>query len=234
MKKEKHSKLPFIIGLVSGILLTINILQNNKKESHLPQENIIQKKLAQHVGEIKAAILTGQIRSRYLKLFEERPLFAHKALHSHLETFILPGIAMYQILEKELGNKDKALDWVDQIWEAVANLQKQRMQKMGQLPFIFELFKKLTPVVMKNSFPPEGWKSSFIDEGENTLAFDMHSCFYLDILKAYEVPELTPVYCRMDEVIYDDFSPYVSFYRTHTLAIGGDCCNFRFKKTSKG
>lgn len=61
----------------------------------------------------------------------------------------------------------------------------------------------------------------------------MHSCFYLNVLTAYGAPELTPVYCQMDDLLYGALSPSVRWRRTKTLGRGDDCCDFCWSRSTE-
>jgi len=63
------------------------------------------------------------------------------------------------------------------------------------------------------------------------VAFNIESCFCLNTLRADGAPELTRVYCDLDDAIYDSVSLYVEWKRTKTLGRGDDICDFRFKRT---
>lgn len=64
-------------------------------------------------------------------------------------------------------------------------------------------------------------------DGER-IAFNLHSCFYRETLTAYGAPELTASFCRLDDVMYEEASPYMSWDRTMTLGQGGTHCDFCF------
>jgi hypothetical protein len=82
--------------------------------------------------------------------------------------------------------------------------------------------------LLARAFPPEGWEKEIVTDSNQAFAFDMHSCFYLDVLTAYGAPELTPIYCRMDELLYKELPPMITWERAKTLGRGDDCCDFRW------
>jgi hypothetical protein len=61
----------------------------------------------------------------------------------------------------------------------------------------------------------------------------MKSCFYLDVLENYGLPELTVLYCWLDDLIYEGVSPYVRWARKQTLGRGDACCDFRFERVGR-
>jgi hypothetical protein len=49
-------------------------------------------------------------------------------------------------------------------------------------------------------------------------------------LTEYGFPELTPHFCRLDDVLAAEAAPSVRFERTQTLARGGTLCDFRYAR----
>jgi hypothetical protein len=70
----------------------------------------------------------------------------------------------------------------------------------------------------------------WIENSAELVAFDIHRCFYLDVLTAYDAPELTPLYCHLDDLLVENVSPYMRWARTQTLGRGGVCCDFRYRR----
>ena len=95
-------------------------------------------------------------------------------------------------------------------------------------PRSFALFRRMARTTLKYIFPPEGWETEMVEDNNRAYAFNMVSCFYLDVVTAYGAPELTPVYCRMDELLYERLPPTIRWQRTRILGKGDDCCNFRW------
>jgi hypothetical protein len=54
--------------------------------------------------------------------------------------------------------------------------------------------------------------------------------FYLDTLTRLGAQELTPAYCRVDDILYEGVSPELTWRRTTMLATGGERCDFRFER----
>jgi len=54
----------------------------------------------------------------------------------------------------------------------------------------------------------------------------MTGCFYLDTLGQLGSRELTPVYCRVDDILYAGISPELAWSRATILATGGERCDF--------
>jgi len=51
---------------------------------------------------------------------------------------------------------------------------------------------------------------------------------YLDSLTKFDVPELIPIFCGLDDLIYDGVSPHLIWQRSGTLGRGDRHCDFQF------
>ena len=75
-------------------------------------------------------------------------------------------------------------------------------------------------------FPSPAWETVFVTDNNNTLAFNIYECFYLDILRYYHAPELTPVFCKADDIMMESLPKEIRWARTNTMGQGADYCNF--------
>jgi hypothetical protein len=81
---------------------------------------------------------------------------------------------------------------------------------------------------MDKIFPEPGWQFEMVADDEESLAFNMRHCFYLDILNYYGAPELTPVFCKLDDILMAAMPPSIKWGRTQTIGQGAECCDFRW------
>jgi hypothetical protein len=190
--------------------------------------------LARELDANQADALLTRVQERYDALVSERAEPSHRALVQHLDGSILPGLALYQVLVADGWDKETAQGTVERLFAADLRKRRRVLEWMGRTPLYFSMLKRLTPRLMARSFPPEGWTVERVEMSSDVVAFNMHSCFYLDTLRDYGAAELTPVYCRLDDVMYDGVSPYVNWERTRTLGVGDDHCNFRFRRMTDG
>ena len=68
----------------------------------------------------------------------------------------------------------------------------------------FTRFRLIARTVLRRGFPPQGWDTEMVEDSERSYAFNMRSCFCLDVLSARGAPELTHFYCQMDELFYEE------------------------------
>lgn len=98
--------------------------------------------------------------------------------------------------------------------------------------FTYQSVQVLAHRVLYRRFPPQRWQIEWVDVSSRQVAFNIESCFCPNTLRAYGAPELTKVYCDLDDMIYDGVSPYVEWKGTKTLGRGDKVCDFRFKRVA--
>lgn len=213
-------------GLTVGVLL--GRFAGRSFRRVMPHLATFRRALGPRHGEVAAAVLAARIQARYDDLYAARPRFAHPALRVHLVYQILPGLALYQILreneEKQhaapgtaLKEAGEALDRMDLLAWWLPLLRHQ--------PFAFQIFRRIGKLSLA-LFPKQGWEYQMIEDSPQRLAFNFSRCFYLDVLTAYGAPELTALYCHIDDVAYASLPPRITWERTTTLARGGPYCDF--------
>ena len=65
------------------------------------------------------------------------------------------------------------------------------------------------------------------------LIFGVHRCFYVDVLGRFGAPELTRLFCDMDDVVFENI-PGVRWERKNTIGRGGEFCDFRYYRDEPG
>jgi len=222
----------FGLGLVTGVLTAHAIARMRSAPQRLPRLEVWQRAFAEAKGEVKAAFLAAEVRTQYDELYARRPRFAQRALRMHLETRILPGLALYQILRQEEDTEEAALIELDRLF--VAGVQQAPGRKLVKLleclPDPFPILRIVNRLALR-AFPPEGWTFEWLEDSSRCVAYTFSECFYVNVLTAYGAPELTAHFCQMDDLLYGDLRG-ISWERTKTLGRGDDCCNFRFCSTA--
>jgi hypothetical protein len=219
----------FGLGLAAGMLGGLTLQRFLTRPRRMRKLEIWQQAMAETRGEVEAAFLAAKVEARYDELLAQRPRFAHPALREHLETGILPGLALYQTLSQETGDPEAALAELDrlfEVWVQHSPMQKQ-VQLLSYLPDPFAVLRLANRLVLKKSFPPEGWTIEWVEDSNECVAFNIHDCFYLKVLTAYGTPELTAHFCRGDDLLYGSL-PGITWERSQTIGRGHPVCDFRF------
>ncbi|MBC8509123.1 MAG: L-2-amino-thiazoline-4-carboxylic acid hydrolase [Anaerolineales bacterium] len=227
MTKKSKFWVGVALGAVGGL-----VAHKALNSSRMPNSRIWQRILAEKQGEIEAAVLMARIQKQYQELEERRPIFNRPAFNAHVVGNILPGLALYQILRGQGMDEQSALAEIDDIFEKWFNQAPPPNMRMNQamkyFPENFDIFRRLLRFVMDQFFPAPGWQYEMIADDKHSLAFNMTHCFYLDVLNYYEAPELTPVFCKLDDILMVAMPESIKWGRTQTIGMGADCCNFRW------
>ena len=218
----------FGLGLTAGALGGLVAGRRLAAPRRMPYLGVWQRALAEKQGRVEAAMLTARVQARYDDLYADRPRFTHRALRSHLECNILPCLALYQALCKGSDDREAVLAEVESLFSAAFARQRRLVLLLARLPDPFAVFRKAARWALRWSYPPEGWEIEPVEDSDRCFAFNVHRCFYLDVLTAYGAPELTSLCCQMDDLVYEALPPSITWERTKTLGRGDDCCDFRW------
>ncbi|MBI3738879.1 MAG: L-2-amino-thiazoline-4-carboxylic acid hydrolase [Chloroflexi bacterium] len=184
--------------------------------------------IAKERGEALAIEVMANVQTRFESLYADRPRFPHPSLQMHLGDNILPVLALYQALREQIQDKQMALKSTEHLYHSAWEQRQKQFQWVGRFPFIFQFIRLRVRQIMNRDFPPEGWGIEWAEVSSRTVAFNVHRCFYLDMLTSYGAPELTSIFCGIDDFMYENFSPHTRWGRTKTLGRGDNCCDFRF------
>jgi hypothetical protein len=184
-----------------------------------------------HGAEEGRALLEQGLR-RWRELVANYPSPLPKPpLRNHLVNHMLTGLAIYQTLvEKYGGDRQAALAEIEPLFQAwTKEMYGGLMKTFRRLPFTFWFF-RLGIISNMMGFSAETWRTSWIEDNSRRVVFDHFKCPYVDTLAAYNAPELTPYFCRIDDWMGEMLPPSIAFRRTQTLAEGGDFCDFCYER----
>lgn len=224
----------FALGLAAGALAALIVRRRLWTPMRMPFAGRWRRALAERHGDAEAARLLSRAQARYRELYPQRPRPASPALRFHLERLLLPGLALYQTLLDEIGDKQAVVAEMEQLVASAVADVRRIMPLLGRLPDPFGFFRWAEPLVVRLGFPPEGWDMVAIEDCEDCIAFDIRRCFYLDTLTAYGTPELTPAFCSVDDVAFGALPPSITWERATTLGRGGERCDFRWRRGTSG
>lgn len=188
-----------------------------------PHLHTWQSLLAQQRGDEQAALIAAGVGRRYAALLDQHPPFVRPAQARRLQQLILPGLALYQALQEYNPSPESCLTEIEQLFKASLFLNERRFVAwVNRLPFPFPLVR-----LMLRQIVDAGQET--VEDSPQAFAFHVHQCFILDVLRFYQSPELTALYCKTDDWIAEAM-PKVRWLRTQTLARGDAVCNFRWEK----
>lgn len=220
----------FGLGLGLGLLTSFTI---SGKKGNVKRKifylKLWEKLLTEQFGKTEAQKLVARIQTQYQELcagINTPP--PNRVLRFHLYYSILPGLALYLVLLDKGLSKKAALVEIDRIFAISfsAGIKMMRFELPGIDPF--ELLRKTIPWSLNLIFPEQGWEKEWVKNSSTTVAFNIHSCFYLEVLAAHGVRELTTVYCKFDDLMFNNMPPSIRWERTQTLGRGHPECNFQW------
>ena len=193
----------------------------------LPNKKQWEIAIAKERGPAEARIFLKRVQARYDELAFQAQPYENKALRFHFEHNLLPAVAAYSILLMDGLEETTALEIIDDLLEAGIETERRMYRFWGRFPFFFSMIKFIIKPLMKKRYP-ERWDIEWLDLGPDVAGLNCRVCFYLEVLNGYGFSELTPHFCRLDELLAAEAAPSVRFERTQTLANGGTLCDFRY------
>ena len=166
-----------------------------------------------------------RVYTRTTDMLSEYP-HASRALRKHLLD-ILPCIAFYEELIEKEGSREKAFALCKE-W-SLSEMEKtaKALQNLMKVPGMYRLAPKIFDILIDQMYGVEaGFISKKVDKQQG-FARDTIICPYLSACKKYGSPELTQLFCDVDDICYGDLHPKLVWARTKTMGRGGDCCDFR-------
>ena len=195
------------------------------------QEELNQKDVSKRFFKaIESAIgseMTQRVLNRYIEIRKSFQMPENPYLRMHLQEGILPGLALYREICQTEPDQKIALEKTDKVLEFIAHSKRKQMKAFGNLPIIYPVLRVYIKYEMKR-YPSCGWQTEWKENSPEAIRFDMHSCFYQDTLTNLGAPELTASFCKLDDFVYSDKSPYLIWQRTKTIGRGDDLCDFCF------
>ena len=217
--------LGFLTGLAGGWWL----FRRRSAAARMPGLNIWQCELAKTRGAVDAALLAERIQAHYNNLWARRPHFTHPVLNWHVRASILPGLALYRVLREEHATQTAALAEAETLIAVILTKQALPFPLLKRLPDPFAVFRFTCRSVLRLAFPIPGWNTTFVEDTPDCLGFEVREqCIYQQILTDCGAPELTAVFCQMDDLVYSQLAPEIVFTHEKTLGRGDECCSFRY------
>jgi hypothetical protein len=196
----------------------------------MPTLPFMRRVLAQKHGRQQADVLAARFQATYDVVYGQRPVFTHKAMRQHVEANILVGLALYQTFLADGMSQATALNETQGLLTAhIKQGLARRANLLAHLPGTFRLLRWLAVGMMNSQFSAPGFEFHWIENSSRQIAFTITRCLYHNTLTAYGAPELTPVFCHLDDVWGAALAPKVLFERPQTIGRGGRQCDFCYK-----
>lgn len=213
-------------GLLAGTLL-MRWLRG--RAPGLPYRRRWRPALADAVGTDTAHRVLGSAELRYRQLVSQFACPRHPVLAYHLRWQILPALALYTALREHGMEQARALHEVERLaWLEIGPLYQRAIGWLRAVPDPFPTWRALVRLAMRTIFPPAGWCTvPAVDDG-TCYGFDVIGCWYHETLAALGAPELTAVFCKMDDYLAGLVPAEIIWSRQGTIGTGARHCDFRW------
>lgn len=218
--------------------------ENTSKENYLAQADELLRDfdksskhncnvLKSHLGDETAERIIGATRQEFQRLIPAIPYLGSTKGMAKVLIVCTMTLALYRILKSEGRN-------VEEIGKMIVEIEEERIQPFSR--FLLRLYgrliythsgiilsKKAVEGIRKHEYP-EGWAATFIegDGREFDFGIDYTECGVCKFFQQQGADEITRYICLRDYIFWGAMD--VGFFRTTTLAEGGNRCDFRWKK----
>jgi len=178
----------------------------------------------------QAAQLLASMHHRIEALREDNA-GASREKWEHLESQIMPGIAIYEVLQTVVS-KEEALQILHSYVNAHARKYHTLFRRLLKLPSLYHKMPGIFAKGVEEKFgTAAGFQAITHEATKDVIRFDMVRCPYHDACTHYGCPELCRCFCDSDDITYDGLHPKLLWHRTKTLGRGDDCCDFGLRVT---
>ena len=141
------------------------------------------------------------------------------------------GLALIYALEERGKSRPEAIEEMKKAMYSFVQPSVKQMENLSKWRCFVPFLKWAMPIKFK-MVSGYGWDLEFPKADKNTYAMTVHKCIYATLYQKYRIPELTAVFCGVDNLVYDNL-PGAEFCSTQRLGEGGMMCDYCFKRRGK-
>mgnify|MGYP006286537423 CR=1 FL=1 len=197
----------------------------------MPHTTRWQALLSERLSVNEASRLLARAQARYDLVERQTPELPPGLDRTQWRRRVLPALAVYEVLQEEGWGTDAALARVERLLWSTFDRERRIMGLLRRLPrrATWLFFRALMRGQLRWFYTTGTWQ--WAREGDRrVLAFDVTRCAIHEILTKRGAPELTSVFCAMDDRLAALLPASIRWRRTGTLADGKDCCDFRYER----
>lgn len=168
-----------------------------------------------------------QLITRIDRLIKENPEYADNRNYAHLCN-LFTSLAMVMVLEENGKTREEAVKTVADAMYEYIRPQITSMKKLAGNGWFVAFLKFAMPIKFKKTLG-YGWDVEFPSCPRDTFSMTTHKCIYQQIFSKYKIPEMTAVFCKVDDILYSEL-PRADFIYTEQIGNGGRMCDYSFKK----
>lgn len=144
--------------------------------------------------------------------------------YKNAKNSILVRVALYLSLKEHVG-AEEALVHTKAYFYGKVDIASKIMKFVSKSDLGFALFRKAFSTGLK----ADTWTSKITRNDRKVFTFDITKCLYKDLCDFYECPELCPMFCDGDWIMFRDMVK-IKFERSCTLGYGDELCDFKFTR----
>ncbi|MBQ8781965.1 MAG: L-2-amino-thiazoline-4-carboxylic acid hydrolase [Oscillospiraceae bacterium] len=196
------------------------------KKTYRPEKMITQSRFKDYYNQLdeKERLRLTTVMAQLIK---ENSEYADSKNYGHLCNLIT-SLAIIIMLEENGKTRKEAENIAAEAMYKFIEPQIAVMKKLAGSSGFVGLLKIFMPIKFRNTLG-YGWDVEFPKCPKDTFSMITHSCIYHQIFSKYGMPEMTAVFCKVDDILYSKL-PRAQFLYTEQIGRGGNMCDYTFKK----
>ena len=141
---------------------------------------------------------------------------------------LLTSLAIVQVLESKGMPRKEAEQYTADAMYKFIEPQIKSMKKLASNGWFVRFLKLTMPMKFRNTLG-YGWDVEFPKCGRDEFSMITHKCIFHQIFEKYGMPELTAIFCKVDDILYSDL-PRADFLYSQQIGNGGTMCDYKFRR----
>ena len=141
---------------------------------------------------------------------------------------LLTSLALVQVLESKGMPRKEAEQYTADAMYKFIEPQIKSMKKLASNGWFVRFLKLTMPMKFRNTLG-YGWDVEFPKCGRDEFSMITHKCIFHQIFEKYGMPEMTAIFCKVDDILYSDL-PRADFLYSQQIGNGGTMCDYKFRR----
>lgn len=141
---------------------------------------------------------------------------------------LLTSLAIVQVLESKGMPRKEAEQYTADAMYKFIEPQIKSMKKLASNGWFVRFLKLTMPMKFRNTLG-YGWDVEFPKCGRDEFSMITHKCIFHQIFEKYGMPEMTAIFCKVDDILYSDL-PRADFLYSQQIGNGGTMCDYKFRR----
>lgn len=166
------------------------------------------------------------------RLISENSVYTDQKNHAHLCN-LLTCLALVMMHETSGMTRKESQAVVSRAMYDFIQPQIRSMQRLSRHHWFVPMLKWMMPLKFRLTLG-YGWRVTYPACGRHEFKMITHECIYAKIFSDYGMPEMAAVFCKVDDILYQNL-PCMDFIYTQQIGTGGAVCDYTFRtvKTSR-